>query len=122
MKIFEQLERLKCIDACLTAEGTGNPDEFARKLNISRRCLYQYISFLKELGIEVQYSKNRRTFYKSNTKELRITFNIQVLSKEEVFKVNAGFVKENFRSTTFIYGERFGRLLNDSNKQFCIFE
>lgn len=104
MKVIEQLERLRIINAWISAECTGSPDEFAQVLNISRRCLYEYIAFMKDLGIEVQYSKQRRTFYSANTKELRISYSIQVLSKKEASKINAGFIKKNFQRAFFVHG------------------
>ncbi len=104
MKALEQFERLQRINNLLKAEKTGTPDEFAAQLHISRRQLYEYINFIKDLGVEVSYSKHRKTFYLNNGHELSVHYGIKVVSKEEAIKINGGFLSNNLKRAFFPHG------------------
>jgi len=104
MKAIEQLIRLKRINELIKAESTGTPDEFANSLNISRRQLYEYISYIKDLGVDISYSKRLRTFYLCNGHELAVSCNIKVISKSESIDINGGFFLTNFHSAFFMHG------------------
>lgn len=106
MKALEQLERLQRINDLIKAEKTGTPDEFANSLHISRRQLYEYINFIKDFGVEVSYSKQRRTFYLSNGHELNISYGIKVVSKNEALKINGGFSKYYLQRVFFMHGTK----------------
>lgn len=80
MKALKQLERLKLINEMIKAEKTGSPIEFAATLKISKRQLYTCMEYIKELGLTIEYSKQRRTFHYKNNKELVIDCNVHVLS------------------------------------------
>jgi len=101
MKAIEQLERLQRINELIKAERTGSPEEFAEHLHISRRQLYEYIGFIKDFGVDINYSKGRKTFYLSNGHELNINYCIKVVSKQEAKKINGGFLKRIFQRAFF---------------------
>ena len=104
MKALEQLERLKRMNELIKAECTGTPDEFANLLNISRRQLYEYISYIKDLGVGIGYSKRLKTFYLTNGHELTVSCKIKVISKNESININGGFFPRNYKSAFFMHG------------------
>ncbi len=104
MKALEQLERLQRINNLIKAEKTGTPDEFATSLHISRRQLYEYINLIKGFGVEVSYSKQRRTFYLSNGYELNINFGIKIISKQNTKTIHGGFSHNSFQRAFFMHG------------------
>ena len=104
MKAVEQLERLKRMNQLIKAECTGTPDEFSNWLGISRRQLYSDIEYIKDIGVEVTYSKARRTFYYCNGHELEISYSFKVISKQWTKKVNGGFFNCIFQSAFFKHG------------------
>ena len=58
---FDRLER---IDENIRRKSTGNASEFSEKLNITERHLYRYLKFMREyLGLDIEYSKYRKTYY-----------------------------------------------------------
>lgn len=63
MSLLKYIERLKRIDDLIRRKATGNPEEFAKKLNISRSQLLQDLKELKELGAAIEYSFNSRSYY-----------------------------------------------------------
>ena len=44
-------------------ERTGSAAEFAFKLGISRRMLFEYLDDMRDMGMEIRYSRRRRTYY-----------------------------------------------------------
>lgn len=43
---------------------TGNAVEFARKLDLSRSSLFNYLGYMRnDLGIDILYDKHRETYY-----------------------------------------------------------
>ena len=63
MTLFEQLDHFQRINDYIRRKATGTPDEFAKRLKLSRRTLYRHIDELKSLGAEISYCRNTQTFY-----------------------------------------------------------
>ena len=55
MKIFEIVERFDLIYKLIKEERAGTASEFAKKLNISRSHLFNYLDHIKLYGLEVHY-------------------------------------------------------------------
>ena len=91
MKAIEQLERLKRMNELIKAECTGTPEEFSNMLRISRRQLYAEIEYLKDIGIEISYSRRRRTFFFCNGHEIEISYRLKIIPKEVAKKINGGY-------------------------------
>ena len=79
MTILQQIERIRYMHHLISSNSTGVPDEFAGKLNLSRRQLYHLLEELKDLGLEIAYSRMQQTFYYINTVELKIEIKMQQL-------------------------------------------
>jgi hypothetical protein len=61
MKI--DFNRVITIDFLINQKRTGPPDEFARYLNISRRTLFESLSFMKNvLNAPIVYNKVKRSY------------------------------------------------------------
>jgi predicted DNA-binding transcriptional regulator YafY len=60
---LKYISRLERIDQFIRQERTGNAPEFAGRLEISVRQLYNLIDELKGLGLPIEYSRIRRTFF-----------------------------------------------------------
>lgn len=50
------------MDQLVRLRSTGQPCEFANKLFISERTLYNYLSILKEIGANIHYNKNCQSY------------------------------------------------------------
>lgn len=105
MKAVEQLERLKRMNQLIKAESTGTPDEFSRRLGISRRQLYSEIEYIKLMGAAITYSKTRQTFYYCNGHELEINYSFRIISKGISKKIYGGYSKK-FTSLLSLYTEQ----------------
>lgn len=69
-KFIEVLQKLERIDTLIRLENTGSPNEFAKKLDISRSTLYQYLNVLKFFGADIKYCKCSESFIYLNTSSL----------------------------------------------------
>lgn len=91
MKAIEQLERLKRMNDLIRWGRTGTPDELSGRLGISRRQLYADMDYCRDLGVEIGYSKQRRSFYFSNGHELEISYSLKAIPRSKAQKINGGF-------------------------------
>jgi predicted transcriptional regulator len=55
-------------------KGTGTPDEFARKLGISKSMLMFNLAELREMGALLRYDETRRTYCYEGECDLQIKF------------------------------------------------
>ena len=92
MNFIKRIERLGKIDKLIRIKRTGTPDEFAAKLGIGRRQLYNYLDELKTYGLEIKYSRNMRSFFYSNHKRLHIRLDFEVLDDRQIRRKEGGFV------------------------------
>jgi len=60
---LQLLNRLHQLDRLIAIANTGTPNELARKIKVSERCVRQYIAVLKKLGAPIAYSRKRKTYY-----------------------------------------------------------
>lgn len=88
--IFKLLDRLGRIDQLIRQKRTGNAEEFAEKLNISRRQVYNWLDELKSYGLEIAYDRELRSFVYLKSYQINISFDIKELSKEEAIEIKAG--------------------------------
>jgi DNA-binding IclR family transcriptional regulator len=55
-------KRIESLINCINYEATGNAKQLADKMGISRSTLFNYLSFLRENGYVISYSRIKRTF------------------------------------------------------------
>lgn len=72
MPILKYIERIRLFDCLIKRKATGNYDQFAEKLGISKSVLYKMIEDLKLEGIPIGYDKYRQSFYYQEPGELKI--------------------------------------------------
>lgn len=90
MKTLQQLLRLEKLHKFIREEHTGTPQQVAEKLAISRSTLYEMLTYLKDVGATVEYSRNRRTFYYAKKFHLKVEVIVTVLKNEEAEKIIGG--------------------------------
>ncbi len=82
--IFKQLNRLQQIDQLIRQQRTGNAEEFAEKLGVSRRQVYYWLEELKEMGLEIEYSRELQSYVYARSYRIDITFDIKELQEMEL--------------------------------------
>ncbi|MDR2909946.1 MAG: HTH domain-containing protein [Bacteroidales bacterium] len=57
---FMKIESLQCY---IRTGHTGSAYELAKKLNVSRRTLFNYLEILRDKGSEIKFCKIQKTYY-----------------------------------------------------------
>mgnify|MGYP003409851270 CR=1 FL=1 len=61
------LRTIRRMDFMIQHKCTGSPNEFARRLNLSRSTFFEYLSYMRhELEAGIQYNKYTGTYYYTN--------------------------------------------------------
>ena len=102
MQLFETIDRILRIHKLIQREATGTPDEFAKRLHLKRRQLYNILEEFRDYGAVIKYSRLRCTFYYENEFEVNVKISVTPLSEEEARIIIAGN-KHIFRSVQFHY-------------------
>ena len=63
MTYDEFRRRIENMQAQIKREGTGDPNEFANELGISRRTLFYDLERLRDEGAIIKFSRSRKTYY-----------------------------------------------------------
>ncbi len=90
MKVFEYLDRIGRMNLMLQHRHTGTPVEFARRLGVSRTCLYEMIDELRSRGAPILYSKSGKTFYYEHPYDITITCSLHPLNYIEEIENSGG--------------------------------
>ena len=87
---LKHLERMKRLHQLLLGKRTGTPKECAQKLKISDRTLREDIQIIKEWGGKVCYDRKAFNYHYSNQFDLRISYEITVITPEGARKITGG--------------------------------
>lgn len=60
---IKYIYRLENIDTIIRTKSSGTPQQFARKIGLSRSKLFIYLNLMKELGAPIRYNKERGCYY-----------------------------------------------------------
>lgn len=96
MKQIKQLYRVGKLDQLIRNKQTGSPSQLAQRLSISRSQLYNYIDTLKHYGAELCFDRKINSFKYLEPFEIKITVDIQVITKEAAVNIYAGSHFQNY--------------------------
>lgn len=91
MKVFEYLDRISMMHKLIKVRKTGTPEEFARRLGVSRTSLYELIDEMRIRGAPIKYSKAARTFYYGEPFEILVNCSIRPLTVQEQENAGGGY-------------------------------
>ena len=81
MKFIEQIERYERIVDFIKREATGNFEEFAQRLGISKSTLYEDFKVLKERGACIDYCYYKQSYILRNDFEIKFGYSYLDLAK-----------------------------------------
>ena len=84
MDIFDRITHLNRINKLIQQEATGTPDEFAERIHLSRKQMYNILNLLTDYGAVIKYSRKNHTFYFSNDFNMEITVKFLSDGREKV--------------------------------------
>jgi len=88
MNIDKYLERIERIDQLIRHKATGSPKQFAKKLDISESSLYEYLKYLKDKGVSIEFDKEVNTYYYSH--QTKSILKYIFLDKEQMEEIKGG--------------------------------
>ncbi len=68
MKFIEKKEKFDFMLQQIKSENTGTPVEFCRKLCVSERTLFRMLADAREMGHQISYCSQRKTYHLINPK------------------------------------------------------
>lgn len=80
--IRKQLNRLQQLDQLIRQQRTGNANQLALKLEISRRQVYNLLEELKMFGLDIEYDKVIDSYIYSKGITIKISFGMKELLLE----------------------------------------
>lgn len=116
MLIFEAIERLERIHKLIQLNATGTPEEFAEKLHLGKRQVYNILDEFRGFGADIKYNRMRSTFYYNNDFDVTVRINVNKLTNQEQRAVYAGYYENNSFSVMPLHKQSVTlQLSNDNN-------
>jgi len=91
MVVFKHIQRLEKINKLISENRTGTPDEFAKRIGVGRRQLYNYLDELRSYGVDIGYCRQSRSFLFESNKHLKINFECEVIDFGDQRGTSAGW-------------------------------
>lgn len=67
MNLFERIRQIERVDHLIRRKSTGSPKEFASRLDLSERSVYNLLDQMKALGAPIYYCSSQRSYcYRDN--------------------------------------------------------
>mgnify|MGYP002397563204 CR=1 FL=1 len=63
MSFISNFHRIECLEQLIRLKATGTPDQLAERLGVSRRTVFNLIENLRQMGKDIKYDPNRKTYY-----------------------------------------------------------
>jgi biotin operon repressor len=90
MEFVRQIERLQLLNKLVKENRTGNPEQLADRLGISRAKLYLILEELRDQGVWIRYNKRQNSFIYEDCKGINLEYSFRVLNPDEENSVNGG--------------------------------
>jgi DNA-binding Lrp family transcriptional regulator len=90
MGLHKYLERIRFIDSLVKKRATGNYASLAKKLNLSKTELYNFLNEMKTEGIPISYSKKLNSFYYTEEGSATTKLYEREVTKEEMKSIKGG--------------------------------
>ena len=97
--LFREADKLQQLDQLIRLKCTGNPENLASKLGVSKRHVNNYIQTLKELGAEVSYCRTSESYVYLARYKLNVEISIEEISEKMCRNYSGGaglYYEENF--------------------------
>jgi biotin operon repressor len=91
MSILKYIDRLKRMDDLIRRKATGNAEEFSRKLGISVSVLKENIGEMRELGAEIEFCRESKSYFYKKKGHMLICFREDSLViVDDTFRLKGG--------------------------------
>jgi hypothetical protein len=99
MTIFNQLALMERMDNFINRKGTGTADEFADRLGICRRSVFNYFDKLRYYGAEIEFCSEKNSFIYTDDQRP----SLPIIPKQNTNKLRGGESFLNFFSGVQVF-------------------
>jgi predicted DNA-binding transcriptional regulator YafY len=68
------IKRFQTIDRLIQRKATGNSEQLAQKIGVSRRTIIEFIAVMKEMGAPIYFDKIKNSYCYSELGHFNISF------------------------------------------------
>ena len=126
MNLSQTIERLQVLHSLISQKKTGTPEQLAKRLGVSRSCLYNLIEELRVFQIPILYSRKIESFYYEKEVKFDLNLEIRIMNNEDLININGGnlifFVPSNFLDGTNISLSSYLREYKESATGFKLWQ
>ena len=79
---FKAFDRINKINQLIKNKSTGNPKEFANKLNISKSILFLILKDFRAMGAHIKYCNELRSYFYTKPVEIKASYSIKLIFKK----------------------------------------
>lgn len=90
MPLLKYLQKISYLHSLIQRKGTGCQKDFAKKANMSRSMLNEYLKEMKELGFPICYSKQRNSYYYTENIKFRDSLFDYEIDPDELKGIKGG--------------------------------
>jgi hypothetical protein len=112
VKILDIVERLSRIDNLIRNRKTGNSNELAKTIRLSRSQIFNYLDYLKDMRVEINYNKTARSYEYTDDFIPEIQSPLRIVKKSELENIEGG---QNYFSRVQFYWALIGLLCCNYN-------
>jgi len=126
MNLSQTIERLQVLHSLISQKKTGTPEQLAKRLGVSRSCLYNLIEELRVFQIPILYSRKIESFYYEKEVKFDLNLEIRIMNNEDLININGGsltfFVPSNFLDGTKLSLSSYLRKYKESATGFKLWQ
>lgn len=63
MSFIRYIQKVQYLDFLIRTKATGSQKDFARKANMSKSTLNEYLNDMKDLGFPIAFDRSQNTYY-----------------------------------------------------------
>lgn len=72
------IDKLNYMNDLIKRKSTGSPEQFAKKLNVSRSTFFDYLAYMrKDLQLDIKYDNIALSYYYGDGKDLSVYFKLR---------------------------------------------
>jgi transcriptional regulator with XRE-family HTH domain len=90
MSFIRYIKKIEYLDNLIRRKATGNQQQFAKKVGMSRSTLNSYLNEMKLLKFPIKYDRKINSYYYQHDGKFVTSFFQESLSKEEMGTYKAG--------------------------------
>jgi hypothetical protein len=95
MNINKKVAQLSHLIKLIEKEKTGNANDLAQRVGLSRGKLYDLFEEFKAIDVEIKFDRVKNSFCYANHKRIKVNAPIQVIDSAECEKISGGLNQKN---------------------------